>query len=99
MEIKIGSVLKRELKKQKLTVKELSKEAGVPVSTLHEWMSGRSPRNIVQAKKVANHLGISLNRLLFDQAEEHEAISLESVIKDEIFSGVFEITLKRVKNK
>lgn len=99
MELKLAEVLKRELKKQHISVKLLSKETGVAVSTIHEWLGGRNPRNIVQAKKVANFLGIGLNNLLFDEVEETEAISIQKVLKDEVFSGVFEITIKRIKDK
>lgn len=99
MEVKIGVVLKRLMKEKKISVKALSKESGVPVSTIHEWQNGRSPRNVVQAKNVADILGISLNRLLFDEDEKHDVISLSSILKEDVFSGVFEINIKRVRNK
>lgn len=99
MELKIGAVLARLMKEKKMKVKELSKASGVPVSTLHEWTNGRTPRDPVQAKKVAEALGVSLNRLLFDEPDLAEAVNLTQILKEDVFSGVFQIDIRRVKLK
>lgn len=99
MELKIGTVLARVMRERRLSVKELSKTSGVPVSTIHEWINGRSPRDPLQAKKVADALQISLNRLLFDTPDLTESINLNQILKEDVFSGVFEINIKRVKVK
>jgi transcriptional regulator with XRE-family HTH domain len=99
MELKIGQTLPRIMREKRLSVKELCKKSGVPVSTLHEWMNGRTPRDPVQAKKVADVLGISLNRLLFDEADFGESINLTQMLKEDVFNGTFEINIKRVKVK
>lgn len=97
MDLKIAITLKKLMKDQRLSVKSLSKSSGVAVSTLHEWLNGRVPRSPIQTKKVADCLGVSLNRLLFDEADLAEAINLQQLLKEDVFSGTFEINIKRVK--
>lgn len=99
MKLKIDQVLTRIVKERRLTLKALSKLSGVPSTTLHEWQNGRSPRDPVQAKKVADALEISLNQLLFDEPDSNERISIQSVLKEDVFSGTFEISIKRIKEK
>ncbi len=79
--------------------RELAKLSGVPFSTLHEWMGGRSPRDPVQIKKVADALGVSLNRLLFDEPDKNESFNITQILKEDVFSGTFEVTIKKVKIK
>ena len=73
--------------------------SGVPESTLFEWNNNRSPRDPVKAKKLADALEISLNELLFDEREQPQRIELQSLLKEDVFSGIFEISIKRVKDK
>jgi transcriptional regulator with XRE-family HTH domain len=99
MELKIATTLKKIMKEKRISVKVLSRDSGVAVSTLHEWLNGRTPRDPVQAKKVADVLGVSLNRLLFDEADMSESINLNQILKQDIFSGVYEINIRKVKIK
>lgn len=95
MEIKIGTMLRSILRERDLTLKEVSQKCGVSISTLHEWENNRAPKNPIQVAKVAQCLGISLHYLLFGFKDPEEA--LERIIKNEVFSGVYEISLKKVK--
>ena len=99
MELKIAATLKKLMKEKRLSVKALSRDSGIAVSTLHEWLNGRTPRDPVQAKKVADCLGVSLNRLLFDAPDLSESINLNQILKRDIFSGVYEINIRKVKIK
>ncbi len=99
MEIQIAKVLTRLMKERRLSIKELSNLSGVPASTIHEWANGRSPRDPVRAKKLADALDISLNQLLFDEPDKNETIQIQSILKEDIFSGTFEINIKRIKDK
>lgn len=71
-EIKIGYVIKRLLKEQRRTLKEVSRETEIPYSTLHTWYENRQPKDIIKAQRLAEFFGISLHQLLFDQEETHE---------------------------
>ncbi len=99
MEIKIAKVLSRIMKERRLSIKELSEMSGVPTSTLHEWQNGRSPRDPVKAKQLAEALELSLDQLLFDEPLKKEPLQIEQIIKEDFVSGTFEVTIKRVKDK
>ena len=96
MAVQIGSTLKTLLKQRRMTLKEVSKQTGVPSSTLSEWLNNRSPKNPDQTRKVAQYLGVSLHYLLFGEEDSQEPIT--KIMKEDFFSGVFEINIKRVKD-
>ncbi|MDX1470020.1 MAG: helix-turn-helix transcriptional regulator [Flavobacteriaceae bacterium] len=96
MDLKIGKVLKRLLREQGLTTKELARRTGTPYATLNEWKNDRSPKNIRQVKKVAEELNVTLHYLLFGENDDQEPI--QKILKEDLFSGVFEISIKRIKN-
>lgn len=95
--IKIQSTLKLLLSEKNLSIRELAKRSGVPNSTLQEWSSNRSPKNPVQVQKVAQVLGVSLHYLLF--GEEDKSEPLTKLLKEDVFSGTFEINIRRVREK
>lgn len=92
--LKIGSVLKKIMANERHTLTSISKATGVPVSTISEWVNNRAP-NPVHAAKVAKHLGVSLHFLLFSEEDTEEP--LHKLLKEDLFSGTFEINIKRVK--
>lgn len=96
-EIKIGKVLQQLLKEKNISMRELAKRSGVPASNLTEWSANRSPKNPVQTKKVAEALGVTMHYLLFGEDDGQEPI--QRILKEDFFSGTFEITVKRVKVK
>lgn len=95
MEVVIGKVLKSILNERRLTLKEISAGTGVPASTLSEWLANRSPKNPKQVRLVAKYLGVSLHFLLFGEEDAEEPI--QKILKEDIFKGVFEITVKKVR--
>lgn len=95
--IKIKDTLKELLEEKNLSLRELSKRSGVPYSTLQEWSSNRSPKNPVQTQKVAQSLGVSMHYLLFGQEDSSEPLA--KLLKEDVFSGTFEINIKRVRIK
>ena len=95
VKLKIGSVLRTIIGERRLTLKEISKGTGVPASTIAEWTNNRSPKNPEQAQRVAGYLGISLHHLFFGEEDREEPIS--KLLKEDVFSGTFEITIKRLK--
>ena len=79
-------------------MKEISKGSAVSISTLHEWLAGRSPRNPLQIKAVANFLGVTLDELLFDESPKLKTQS-SNTNQIETLEGLFEISLRRVQEK
>lgn len=84
------------MREQDETIVSLAKKTGVPRSTISEWLSNRTP-NPVQAVRVAKHLGVSLHYLLFGQNDSESFV--QKIMKEEVFSGTFEISVKRVNLK
>jgi transcriptional regulator with XRE-family HTH domain len=98
-EIKIGSVIKRLLRDQRRTLKEVSRQTQIPYSTLHTWQENRQPKDILKAQRLADYFGITLHHLLFDQEDFHEKrSSTQTELKNtEPFTGAFEIFVRRIE--
>lgn len=86
MELKVN--LKKLLAEKNLKVTQLSRSCGVPLQTLHNWLSGQPPRNITQVKAVARYFNVTLDFLLFGE----RPVSITDY-KDKIEAGVFEVIL------
>lgn len=97
MTLKIGPVLRKIIADQRFTLKEISRSSGVPASTIAEWTNNRAPKNPIQVQKVAAFLGVSLHFLLFGEEDREEPI--QKLFKEDVFSGTFEISIKRVRTK
>lgn len=75
-EVKLSQVLQRELKGKILS--RVAKEVGISTSLLHDWhSSARKPsaKNLWQLKKLADHIGLTLEEILFDESSERHLIS------------------------
>ena len=95
--VKIGTNLTNLLSSKNLSLRELSRATGVPYTTLQEWTANRTPRNPVQIQKVASYFDVSMHFLLFGQEDKSEPLT--KLLKEDLFSGTFEISIKRVKLK
>jgi transcriptional regulator with XRE-family HTH domain len=95
MALKIGKTLRQLVKDKDLTLKELSKRTGVSASTLSEWNNNRRPKDPVQIQKVANELGVTIHYLLFGEEDKQDA--LQKIMKEDFFTGTFEVSIKKVK--
>lgn len=95
-DLKIGSVLKKMMGDERHTLTSISKATNVPKSTISEWLSNRAP-NPIYAARVAKHLQVSLHFLLFGFEDAEEP--LHKILKEDLFSGTFEVNIKRVNVK
>lgn len=50
-----------------------SVKTGIPRQTIDNWMNGIEPKNISQVKKIADKLGVSVDKLCFDDVPEKES--------------------------
>ncbi len=91
--LRISQVLRTLLAERGLSVRQLSKETGIPQSTLSSYLAGRALSNPLQVSAVAQYLGVSLDYLLF--GEEPLASSLESILTEEVFSGWLKVKVER----
>jgi transcriptional regulator with XRE-family HTH domain len=92
--MKLKTVLRDLIKEEGITVSQLSKKSGVPVQTLHNWLSGMEPRSLKQVRKVADYLEVSIDYLCFGIKEKQKNIQ---DYEHEINAGVFEVVLRRIK--
>lgn len=94
MKLQLDIILNELIKLKRLTLREISRETGIAPSTIAEWQNGRSPRNPMHVKKVADFFGVSLHYLLFGKEDSQEP--LQKIIKEEFFTGTYEITIRKV---
>jgi transcriptional regulator with XRE-family HTH domain len=75
-DIRLSQVLRRELKGKVLS--RVAREVGMSVSLLHDWYSSArkpSAKNLWQLKMLAEHLGLTLDEVLFDDQGQKQTIS------------------------
>jgi len=75
-DIRLSNVLQRELKGKVLS--RVAREVGMSVSLLHDWYSSArkpSAKNLWQLKLLAEHLGLTLDEILFDEHKGKQTIS------------------------
>lgn len=75
-DIRLSQVLQRELKGKILS--RVAREVGMSVSLLHDWYSSArkpSAKNLWQLKVLAEHLGLTLDEILFDDQMSKQTIS------------------------
>lgn len=65
MAISINKQLQFLLKKNNLSIAELSRATNISAKTLHQWTYGHQPRNFHQVYQVAKYFNVSLEFLLF----------------------------------
>jgi len=92
-EIKIGHVLKHLMNDRKLTFKKLSELSGVPLSTIKTWSAGVEPKSLAHARKVSRALGVSVEYLVFGNAEGNQP-NLQDILTTQLFSGWCKITIE-----
>ncbi len=72
MEIKLQTVLNREIKKRGESVNSVAEACGIPQSTLHNWCQGVLPtaKNLHYIKALSDHFRLPIAMLLFDLKDE-----------------------------
>lgn len=86
--------IKAYLKRHGISVSELSRRCGVPNATLADWIYGRPPNNLMQLKKLANYMNLTIDALIFG-----EETTLEAQVRDEWISGIYEIRMRRIDKR
>lgn len=94
--MKLDKNLKHILDSRGVSLSKLARATGVPVTTISNWLSGQSPKNIVQLKKVADHFKISIEELVFGTQSINKTSVLDEYVRNEIYAGVYEVVLRRL---
>jgi transcriptional regulator with XRE-family HTH domain len=95
MELKFSKILATRLKGKNLSA--LAKELDMPRAMLHDWVKAKrvpSLNNIEYIKKLADHIGISLEELLTGEKDERKIIS-SILFQDD--SRQYKIQVERIK--
>lgn len=98
-ELKLGIVLKRELKN--VNVNAFARELGIAPSILHSWIGEKrypNAKNFPLLKKVGDRLGLTLEQLLFDEAGPQQKCLARTTFTDNV--ATYEIAiLKRIRGE
>ena len=92
-ELKLGEVLKSEMKKKNLTISQLSKHCGISRTTIHNWIQGIGPsaNNIPSLMKLCLYFEMSLEYLLFSlEFSTSFAKDKTSGSDSKVYEGTFE---------
>lgn len=60
------------LRKKNLTTYRVSKDTGIPQSTISNWINGKFVPNAKNLKILADYLGVTMEQLLGGQASEQK---------------------------
>lgn len=91
----VSKILQAVLKESRYTLREISTETGVSISTLTDWQSGRTPRDLEKLRRVAHFFGHSLHEILFGEPDPLEKEVPKDWLIERIENGEFEIILRR----
>ena len=88
------------MKQKNLSVRTLSKQINTPYKTVQEWVgtNSRMPRDPEVLRKLSEFFNCSVYYLLFGK-EDPKSLIGEILEKTEIHTGMYEITIKKVKTK
>jgi transcriptional regulator with XRE-family HTH domain len=98
MATKLDKTLTTLCHERGLSLTRLSRDADVPVSTLHAWTTGRTSVNPAQVRRVAQVLGVSLHGLLFGEPDPNrEPADGGERLLEQAFTGEVVLTVRRPK--
>ena len=97
---RFGENLQKLMSERNLSGRDLAKQLRIPYKTLQDWIGpgARMPRDPEILKKLAKYFNRSVHWILFGEEDPHNLIS-EILEKSEIHTGLYEITVKRVKTR
>jgi hypothetical protein len=76
--IHLNKVLKQSLKTRRLTINQMARDCGIPMSVLHGWINGTIPsgKNLHHLKTLSSYLHMSMDDLLFDEGLTRSSLTL-----------------------
>ncbi len=91
--IVLGATLKQLIKQRNLTLKQVSKGASVPISTLSEAINGRmlSAKHLLS---LSRFFQVSIEFLL--TGEQSQPMDLETMLSEHLFSGYLKVKIERL---
>lgn len=95
-----GQNLQVLMEERKLSGRQLAQATGIPYKTIQEWLGTKSrmPRDPAILRRLAEFLDVSVHFLLFGEEDPHSLLG-ELFDKSEIHTGLYEITIRRVRKR
>jgi len=95
-----GNNIKKLLKKKNLSVSRFAKDINTAQKTVDDWIKhpDRIPRDTKTLKRISEYFDCSVHWLLFGEDDPTNFIS-NILEKTEIHTGLYEISIKKVKTK
>lgn len=94
-DIILSKTLKTLIVKHKLTIKKLSKETGIPNSTLASYLTDRKANyDINHLLKIADYFDVSVDFIL--RGKEVRNINIKNLKLEDLFDGFVKIKVQRV---
>ena len=89
------------MRKRGVTQARLSRNSGVPKSTISNWLLGTPPTNTVFIKKLADELGISMDQLCFGRGDLPFPSKKDSKERDiaEWQKGIYEVHFRKLQTR
>ena len=104
--LRLGDILKKEMKVKGLTISHLSKECGISRTTIHNWIQGIGPsaNNIPSLITLCLYFDVSLEYLLFGMEFSKRFNGENDESSEMVYQGSYEdrgelysIFIKRLK--
>jgi transcriptional regulator with XRE-family HTH domain len=81
-----------------LTASALARKTSLPKTTIANWLAGVAPRDLVQLKKLADYIGVSIDTLTFDDLSEPIQLKSTQILDlENFFQGDFRISIQRIR--
>ena len=95
-----GVTLEKLLKKHNMNISQLARSVGVSPTTAQEWVGakGRFPSKPRILQKIAQTFGLTLHELLFGEPDPMSLVG-QILEKTDIHTGLYEISIKRIRAK
>lgn len=92
----LGKTLKQILERKSISIKKLSEDTGIGLSTIKDWANGASPRDLDGLRTVSRYLGVSLEFLIWGTEDDRPHRSPEEILAETIFDGCLKVSVSRV---
>ena len=79
MNVKVGSLIRRERQKQGISLRELARRVGISGSMLSQVETDRTRPSVSTIYAIATELGLSIDALLSEAGEEPQAAATVTV--------------------
>ena len=95
--MRLPQILKKLLNEKDMSIAQLARATQVPAQTIHNWLCGQMPGNIMQLKRVADYFNQGLDYMCFgyDRRFSTAKEATPTKLHNEINAGMYEVILRK----